>query len=51
MTKEELLELLKVCAKHGDTEVAHQDADTALVSYINDPEIAEAYEQIDKWYA
>ena len=53
MTKEELLEKLKsIDIEHnGDTETAHIKADEALLEYINDKEIIEAYNQIDKWYA
>lgn len=51
MTKEELLMVLKECVENTDTECAHADADDALISYINDPEIAEAYAAIGKWYA
>jgi len=51
MTKDELLERLRACAKNGDTEIAHSDADDALIEYINDPEITEAYEAVSKWYA
>lgn len=53
MTKEELLTLLKkleVISLH-DKEVAHGEADDALIEYINDPEIKDAYEAIEKWYA
>lgn len=35
----------------GDTEMNHYDADAALIDYIDDPEIAEAYDDIGKWYA
>ncbi len=42
MDKEELLEILAVCENHQDTKKAHGDADTALLAYINDPEITAA---------
>lgn len=51
MTKEELLATLAECAEWGDTEIAHSTADAALMEYINDPEIAAAYEAVPKWYA
>lgn len=41
-------------AKDGpyfDTEQGHIDADTLLLRYINDPEIAAAYDALHKWYA
>jgi hypothetical protein len=51
MTKEELLAILAKCAESGDTEVAHVDADNALLAYIGDVDIITAYFLIDKWYA
>lgn len=52
MTKEELLKKLAEIKKYdGDTEAAHGDADDALLEYINDEEISNAYNIIDKWYA
>jgi hypothetical protein len=51
MTKEELLKELEVCAKSDDTEGAHVAADNALINFIDDIEIADAYRKIRKWYA
>lgn len=34
-----------------DPEVAHAQADTLLLDYINDKEVTELYDQIQKWYA
>lgn len=57
MTKEELLATLGECAANAGSgdynapEVEHRRADDALVEFINDPEIAEAYYAISKWYA
>jgi hypothetical protein len=51
LSKNELLAILLLCQGNGDTEVAHSEADEALLRYINDPEITEAYERVDKWYA
>ena len=51
LKKEDLLKILKGLEASGDTESAHADADDALIDFINDPEITEAYEKIDKWYA
>ena len=51
MTKEELITKLKQCELNGDTEAAHSDADDLLIKYINDVDIQDAYEQVDKWYA
>ena len=49
--KERLLDELARCAALTDIEVAHSDADDALIAYIDDPEVTVAYEQITKWYA
>lgn len=51
MTKEQLLARLVECINSCDTENAHSDADDALIEYIADEEIAEAYRAVDKWYA
>lgn len=53
MSKEELLETLKTIYNGGDhdQEAAHLMADGALLDFINDPEIREAYNKIGKWYA
>ena len=49
--KKILLERLKLCDKATDKEAAHLVADGALLKYINDPEITEAFEDLIKWYA
>lgn len=53
MTIEELREgLLKILNRTGqDEEVDHADADDLLLEYINDREVTDTYEAIDKWYA
>jgi len=51
VTRDELLAKLRALQQDGDTEGAHIDADDALLAYINDPDITEAYRVIDKWYA
>ena len=51
MDKQELLAALKEFAALGDTEAQHGYADDALLKFINDSEITEAYNKIDKWYA
>ena len=51
MTKDELLAILQRCGKTSDWEAAHGDADDALIAYINDLAIAEAYRAVGKWYA
>lgn len=52
MTKQELIESLAECADIAlsDPEVAHSDADRVLIEFINDAEVTEAYEAIEKWY-
>lgn len=51
ITKEQLLAQLKEFARSADTEGAHSDADSALLRFINDPEVSKAYDAIEKWYA
>lgn len=50
MTKDELLEILKDSKEH-DAEISHEDADEALLKYINDPEITEAFMAMTRWYS
>jgi hypothetical protein len=53
VTRDELLTELRRCEvfSEDDEEVAHWDADKALLKFINDPEITEAFEAIRRWYA
>lgn len=51
LKRQQLLDVLRVLAKLNDTEIAHSDADDALLRYINDAEIESAYNEITKWYA
>ena len=52
MNKEELIKKLKEYQDAGwNLEEPHVNADKALLKYINDPEITEEYNKIDKWYA
>jgi len=51
MTRDELIATLRACIRNGDHEVAHADADEALIAFIGDAEITLLYEQIEKWYA
>lgn len=53
MTKPELLKRLKELPDKlsGEFEKQHILADEALVEYINDAEIENAYEDIEKWYS
>jgi hypothetical protein len=49
MTKAELIYVLKNTS--GDIEIDHSIADEALLEYINDPEITEAFNAVERWYA
>jgi len=53
MDKKELLEKLRFINEElaEDEEVCHVQADQALLDYINDLEVMEAFYKIDKWYA
>lgn len=52
MTRDELLAALrKLQGEGGDREANHEEADAALLEFINDKEITEAFDAIEKWYA
>ena len=51
MSKEELISDLNELQRSIDPEKAHIEADSALLKYINDPEVEEAFYAIDRWYA
>lgn len=51
MTKKELINKLKALRINDDQELAHRNADDALLDFINDEKVTEAFKQIDKWYA
>lgn len=51
MNKQELLQKLEECAENGDTQGAHIEADKALLEFIDDEEITEAFRSWRKWYA
>ena len=48
--RDKLIEYLKGL-KDIDEEVAHLWADEALLDYIEDPEVAEAFRAVPKYYA
>lgn len=50
MTKEELLKELEK-ANRMDPESGHDYADEALLEFINDKDITDAFEKLEKWYA
>ena len=49
--KKELLDVLNALCMVADKEKAHVLADEALLTYIKDKEIANAFHEIEKWYA
>lgn len=51
LTREQLLAKFAELAKDIDCESAHVAADKLLVEYLDDDEIATAYNKICKWYA
>lgn len=48
--KEKLLKELEELSELKDVEISHAEADEALVKYIGDKDIMEAFEKIEKWY-
>jgi hypothetical protein len=51
MTRLQLLEKLTEEIKNANNEIAHKNAERALLEYINDLEITELFDKIDKWCA
>ena len=51
MTKEELIVQLKSWHGPTDAEIAHDKADALLLDYIDDEEVRQAFDAIEKWYA
>ncbi len=51
ISKKELLKTLEELRKHDDPEDDHPKADQALLDYIGDLEISEAFNAITRWYA
>ena len=51
-TRDELIAFLKEMAVHGAGEQGHMEMDDALLDYINDDEIRDAWNSVrDMWYA
>ena len=50
LTKAEALRVLEELTG-ADPELAHIEADEALINYINDKEIEKAFDEVPKWYA
>jgi hypothetical protein len=51
MTIEQLIERLKLLQHGGDAEAIHVIADKLLLEFINNPEVTELFDSIEKWYA
>ncbi len=51
MTREELLAKITVLKGYDNPQNAHIEADEALLEYINDVEISDAFYGIHKWYS
>jgi hypothetical protein len=51
MKRNEIIEILRKCRDNPDFEVAHIEADEALLWYINDEEISDLFYDFKKWYA
>lgn len=50
MTKEELIAKLKEIANGHSHSQRHEAADDALIEFIDDTDISEAYARIPKWF-
>ena len=51
MTKQEIINKLTELQQDKDYEVAHELADNLLLSFINDKDIIQAFQKIEKYYA
>ena len=50
ITKKELLEKLKKCTEMNDSEEAHIEAVVAILDYVNDAEVDDAYSDVPLWF-
>uniref|UniRef100_A0A6M3JFH5 Uncharacterized protein n=2 Tax=viral metagenome TaxID=1070528 RepID=A0A6M3JFH5_9ZZZZ len=50
MNKEELIKELERISRSGDAVSEHIMGDKLLLRYINDKDIADAFEELEKWY-
>ena len=50
MNIKELKEKLKSINPNWDVEMNHVRADELLLEYINDPEVTQLFDNIEKWY-
>lgn len=54
MTKQEVKAKLRELAKWGDTEIAHIEADKAIMDFLTQlghEDVVKLFDKIDKWYA
>ena len=51
MTRAKLLERLRELKDCGASEDAHIEADKALLEFINDQSVTDAFKEIERWYA
>lgn len=52
ITLEELRNILRVLVEHNeDPETNHIKVDRALIVYIDDPEITQLWNKLNKWYS
>jgi hypothetical protein len=54
MTKDEIIEQLKVLQRSGDPEIAHDNADFLLCEFLEQlgyEDVVKEYCEIEKWYA
>jgi hypothetical protein len=49
LTKEQLLDKLRQCFE-DDPVASHVQADQALLEYIGDDDVSDAFHAIEKWY-
>ncbi len=49
--KQEAVRRLKELQERADAERAHMEADEILLKLIDDEEVRNAFEKVDKWYA
>ena len=49
--KKALLDFLKSLKDSDNPEEAHVNADRALIAFIGNERISDAYDEIEKWYA
>lgn len=51
LSRDEIIQILKDLSVDDDYEATHALADYAIIKYINDKEIENAYNEVGKWYS